>query len=210
MRTKILRVATDCFAQAGYEGTSMRQIAEKVGIKAASLYNHFPSKSNILEEALENIKKNMMRFMLSEKSLDEAVDRDGGIGNLFAFVYRADEELFQQLIKTLRIVLWEQYRNDVVRSYLLDDLLSHNRLYIQTLLDRLKERGLLSCDSAMAADMLSRIVLSYVVEATHGIVGKTTTLGGPHVPLSDMGRYVLGLLEATPAAPSAVKEPSAP
>jgi len=33
----------------GYENVSMRDIAEKVGIKGSSIYNHFESKGKILE-----------------------------------------------------------------------------------------------------------------------------------------------------------------
>jgi AcrR family transcriptional regulator len=45
---EIRRVALDMFSAAGYDGTSVRAIAEGVGIKASSLYNHFSSKEAIL------------------------------------------------------------------------------------------------------------------------------------------------------------------
>ena len=37
----------------GYENVSMRDMADKVGIKVASIYNHFESKQNILEFAYD-------------------------------------------------------------------------------------------------------------------------------------------------------------
>jgi AcrR family transcriptional regulator len=49
MRYKILTEAAKLFKQKGYDGASMRELAEKVGIEAASIYNHFKSKSAILE-----------------------------------------------------------------------------------------------------------------------------------------------------------------
>ena len=45
---RIRRVATELFYEQGYHGTTMRDIAAGVGIKAGSLYNHFPSKEEIL------------------------------------------------------------------------------------------------------------------------------------------------------------------
>jgi AcrR family transcriptional regulator len=45
---RIIDVATEMFYERGYHGTTMRQIAGGVGIKAGSLYNHFPSKQDIL------------------------------------------------------------------------------------------------------------------------------------------------------------------
>lgn len=44
----IREVALRMFSTDGYEGTSMRQIAAAVGVNAASLYNHYPSKQSIL------------------------------------------------------------------------------------------------------------------------------------------------------------------
>lgn len=38
------------FAEYDYSSMSMRKIADEVGIKAASIYNHFPSKDAILEQ----------------------------------------------------------------------------------------------------------------------------------------------------------------
>ncbi|HEY7891331.1 MAG TPA: TetR/AcrR family transcriptional regulator [Solirubrobacteraceae bacterium] len=45
---RILEVAAELFDERGYRGTTMRELASGVGVKAASLYNHFPSKQAIL------------------------------------------------------------------------------------------------------------------------------------------------------------------
>ena len=47
-RDEILDVARELFAAHGYAATSMRDIARADGIKASSLYSHFPSKAEIL------------------------------------------------------------------------------------------------------------------------------------------------------------------
>lgn len=43
-REKALQAALELFGRKGYDGVSMNDIAEAVGIKAPSLYKHFPSK----------------------------------------------------------------------------------------------------------------------------------------------------------------------
>lgn len=46
---KILEVAVELFKEKGYVGSSMRDLATKLNIKAASLYAHIRSKEEILE-----------------------------------------------------------------------------------------------------------------------------------------------------------------
>lgn len=57
MTTKesISSCAARLFRKKGYPATSMRDIADKVGIKAASIYNHYRSKQMVLEELLLDI-----------------------------------------------------------------------------------------------------------------------------------------------------------
>jgi len=49
-KQRIFEVALDLFAQKGFDGVSMREIAEAVGIKKASLYSHFESKDALIEQ----------------------------------------------------------------------------------------------------------------------------------------------------------------
>jgi TetR/AcrR family transcriptional regulator, transcriptional repressor for nem operon len=44
---KILEIATTVVQAHGYNGLNVRELAEKVGMKAASLYHHFPSKADL-------------------------------------------------------------------------------------------------------------------------------------------------------------------
>jgi TetR/AcrR family transcriptional regulator, cholesterol catabolism regulator len=47
-RDAIQRAAVEVFAERGYPAASVREIAGRLGIKAGSLYNHYPSKQDIL------------------------------------------------------------------------------------------------------------------------------------------------------------------
>jgi AcrR family transcriptional regulator len=47
-KEQIVHVAAELFSQKGYPATSMRDIAEKMEMEAASLYNHIASKEEIL------------------------------------------------------------------------------------------------------------------------------------------------------------------
>ena len=49
-KDQLVKEATKLIAEKGYTSTTMRDIAEASGIEAASIYNHFESKEQILKE----------------------------------------------------------------------------------------------------------------------------------------------------------------
>jgi len=54
-RDEILEEATRLFAERGYEGASMADLAERVGLRKASLFHHFASKDMLYAAVLDRI-----------------------------------------------------------------------------------------------------------------------------------------------------------
>lgn len=52
-RVEILAAAAQLFAEKGYSECNLRELADKVGMKAGSFYYHFRSKEEILDELLD-------------------------------------------------------------------------------------------------------------------------------------------------------------
>ena len=55
--------ARHLFAQHGYEGVSMRDIAGSVGIRQSAIYNHFPSKQHLLVDLMESHMRRLLEAM---------------------------------------------------------------------------------------------------------------------------------------------------
>jgi AcrR family transcriptional regulator len=54
-RARIQRTALDLFTEQGYDATSLREIAERLGVTKAALYYHFKTKESILDSIIEDL-----------------------------------------------------------------------------------------------------------------------------------------------------------
>ncbi len=58
-RARIQQVAVELFTEHGYEGTSLREIAERLEVTKAALYYHFKSKEDIVTSLVEDYSQKM-------------------------------------------------------------------------------------------------------------------------------------------------------
>ena len=56
-KERILDEALKLFAQSGYMGTSMNDIADRLGVTKAALYKHYKSKQEILDSIVEKMNR---------------------------------------------------------------------------------------------------------------------------------------------------------
>ena len=61
-KARILESALELFAEKGYSGTSMRDIAKRLGITKAALYKHYASKQEIFEAVMQDTAQRYERF----------------------------------------------------------------------------------------------------------------------------------------------------
>ena len=75
----IYDVAIPLFAESGFSGVSMRQVAQSVGISIATLYHHFADKQALylrcIEESFSSKAKLMSENLGSEGSIEEQLSR---------------------------------------------------------------------------------------------------------------------------------------
>jgi AcrR family transcriptional regulator len=84
-RQDILDAALDLFAENGFFGTSMREIAKRVGVRESALYHHFASKEAILQGLIQQLGPGQARN-LAEMDVEALLDSVGGRPLLSQFV----------------------------------------------------------------------------------------------------------------------------
>lgn len=97
-RELILDEALHCFADRGYEGTSLNDIAAGVGIKRPSLLHHFPNKETVYTDVFE--------MLLSEwlNGLEVAIASPMSGWDKAELVIRAGFDLFARTPDYVRIM----------------------------------------------------------------------------------------------------------
>ena len=64
----VLIAALNLFAEKGFDGVSVRDIAEEVGIRQSSLYKHYESKQDIFDNILIRMEEQYQRMTLEVRA----------------------------------------------------------------------------------------------------------------------------------------------
>ena len=110
-KERILQEALTLFAENGYDGTGVEQIAEKVGIKAPSLYKHFKGKEDILNALIDSAEEYYEESFGSEQHIGEIPEnRDDFVR---ATMSRIAFTMHDPMIRKIRkFLVQEQFRNE--------------------------------------------------------------------------------------------------
>lgn len=77
-KERILDEALRLFAQSGYMGTSMNDIADRMGVTKAALYKHYKSKQEILDSIVEKMNRmdqeRVKEYDMPEGNMKEVVE----------------------------------------------------------------------------------------------------------------------------------------
>lgn len=168
-KERILEEALKLFAQSGYMGASMNDIATNLGVTKAALYKHYKSKKEILDNIVEKMnhmdKERVKKYDMSEGNMEEVVKgyQETAIDKIkeftkVQFLHWTQEEFPCCFRKMLTL---EQYRNPelsrLYQKYLAGDPL----LYIEEIF-----RGFIDNDQEarqLALDFYGPIFLLYSI-----------------------------------------------
>ena len=110
-KEKILDAALTLFAENGYDGTSVEQIANIVGIKAPSLYKHYKGKEDILNALIDSAEERYEVMFGSEKNIGEVPESREEF--IKVTMERISFTMRDPIIRKTRMLLvQEQFRNE--------------------------------------------------------------------------------------------------
>lgn len=120
-KEKLKQAALALFARRGYEGTTMNDIAEKVGINKASIYNHYKNKEALFiavyQEVAEEYEKLNKRVIEHAQRMDIAERISYMFEARILFYYRNPEvqAFWNQITLFTPAALSQPYWNDILK-----------------------------------------------------------------------------------------------
>jgi AcrR family transcriptional regulator len=186
-RQEILDTSLELFADQGYDKTSLREIAERIGVTKAALYYHFRSKEDILLALVEPI--------LSMQDALVGALRSGDLHDSSAWE-QSLEKVLDALLENRRLfALMERNGHTLLE-------LAHQGEFAETHLELHRLTEAFFADESMP--LARRVRLACAFGAVTGVleVGGTSPFGGvPDDELRDLVRGVIHDVLAPVSAP---------
>jgi AcrR family transcriptional regulator len=145
-KQKILTGAVNLFAVKGYTETSIRELADAVGLKGGSIYNHFQSKNAILQYILEDY-SSLNTSTFDEEEIRAKLREDStvdGIMKCFKLTFPKGKE--EYYLKVLCVMLQEQHRNPVIHDFVSSQIILHSEYDVRVIFQILKDLGVIRHD----------------------------------------------------------------
>lgn len=178
---QILDTAAELFARNGYDGVSVREIAEKVGIKESSLYNHFKSKSDILETLFDEF----IRYVPETRPSGEEIDK--------LLMIMEPEEVFKNILfhvgksvcgtlsNTAMIINYEKFRNPRAAEMYYRYVVKEPADYYERLINKMIERKMVKpVDARIIAEQYNYVSIALTKEyimAQYGLADVHSVVG---------------------------------
>ena len=162
-KEKILDAALVSFAENGYKGTNLRDLAAGMGLSKSALYRHYESKEDIWNAVLDRMEAyyterfgSPERMPAAPKSCDE----------LRTMTMRMlDFTLHdQKVILTRRLLLTEQYRDERARRFATLHFLTGTKDIYAKIFREMMDNGILKQDDP---DMLAFVYTSPITSLIH-------------------------------------------
>ena len=122
-RTRIQQVALELFTEHGYEATSLREIAERLGVTKAALYYHFKSKDEIIASLMADQVAMVEQLIEWTRAQPRTVEtRREFVRRYSAALHERDHQLLMRFIERNQSSMQQHKAGSVMRERMIEML----------------------------------------------------------------------------------------
>ncbi len=126
--SELIHVATELFADLGYERTTVREISKRMGLQSGSLYSHISSKDEVLTEIVRRVGNEFI--VRAEQALSRSDDPEQNLRDLIA----GHIEVIQDYLQAVRVYFDEWTKlDDATRAAIVDVRHEYQRMFEKVL-----------------------------------------------------------------------------
>ncbi|GLI55705.1 hypothetical protein PM10SUCC1_12190 [Propionigenium maris DSM 9537] len=140
-KIRIMEESLSLFSEKGFKGTSVREIAKRVGIKGASIYNHFKSKEEILKSLFSKYGSSTLRASLTDEDNIQFLAENPQEFPKFLKKQLRTWFLDKNWGKFFKVILMEMVHNESAKEIFREEMLGKGQEITDFFFTELKKRG---------------------------------------------------------------------
>ena len=162
-KNRILDEALIMFAENGYKGTNLRDLASQLGLSKSALYKHYKSKEDIWNSVLDRMEAYYAEHFGSEANLPTQPESCEELLSLTMHMLRFTVN-DQKIILTRKLLLTEQFHDERVKKLATKHFLEGTQKIFARIFEGMMTDGLLKRESP---EMLSFIYTAPITSLVH-------------------------------------------
>ena len=193
-KRRILDSAAKLFAEKGFTETSIRELAEVVGLNPASLYHHFPSKNALLEHMLEDY-STYNNGVFGSRDISGVLRANPTTDGILACMQTSfPPDRSEYYLQVLNVMMQEQFRNPIVREYMTTRIILQAEDNMKRITDELKGLGIIrqDCDPDYWTKAISSLFYAFATRMMLDIGDNKPEYSG--MGMVEMIRYTLDMM----------------
>lgn len=161
----ILDVAADLFARRGYDGVSIREIAQGAGIRESSIYNHFFSKADLLNALYDEFIRLVPETRPSDDDLDQMLAIMQPEEVLKNILFQVGKSVSGSLSNTAMIISYEKFKTQRAAEMYNRYVVREPADYYERLFRKMIARGMIApVDARMFAEQYNYVSIALTKE----------------------------------------------
>jgi AcrR family transcriptional regulator len=185
----IVLKSTILFARRGYQAVSIREIANQIGVKPSSLYNHFASKEALFEAVVKHAEDLYLHYF---HSLDSELQKAASFAEAMDIIFLEPSKMDNNFTcLAFSLVQTEQFRDRRSAMIYTNTFLEYSINFFKDWFDRLIDQGMAQpFDTKTTATVIMHTVLVGINLRVHEVLERRQPFSFEEM-FTDLKQYIL-------------------